>query len=93
MAFHVGQLVVCVDDSPCRLIGKKDLVRGKVYTIEGFDPETGTGVYLVGLPGEIVPPWKHPLGWRHTRFRPLDPKRIEVFTDLLANPPKEVVSA
>jgi len=101
--FHVGQIVVCVDDQwhsnySC------PLRKGTVYTVarvsEGdyldFSKVVGRGSLLLLVEvqntssiGELG----IDDGFRAGRFRPVNPKRIEVFTSLLVNPPREDVSA
>lgn len=91
MSFHVGQLVVCVDDAPLnplRISAREDgLRRGAVYTVR--DTLTFRGEACVRL-AEIVRPirsdddFETPMLAR--RFRPVDEKRIEVFRKALISP-------
>lgn len=91
MSFHVGQLVVCVDDRPRR--GSVvyhlpvPLRRGTVYTI------IDTGVSNKGAPivriAEALP-HKGSSGFFADRFRPVDETRLEVFRKIAANPKIEV---
>ena len=94
MGFHVGQLVVCVDDAPCQLSGVIALVRGRIYAIRGlYHVSDQTGLLLAGVPR--FPP-DNPDGseraWVSTRFRPLDESRLSIFREMLVTPPtKELV--
>lgn len=95
MTFKPGDEVVCVDDSPPRQPGERDrLVKGRIYIVEGIDPENGTGLYLAGMPGHVAKPFKHPFGWAPSRFRPVRKTSIEIFTSMLTpTPTKENVEA
>ena len=104
--FHVGQRVVCVDDRPLapewRWTGHEVMpVRGAAYVIREVNPKSG-GVRLaevINAPaiyqrrngrgvfiGEL---WFH-----YDRFRPIEPEAsIEVFTDILRQPERELEDA
>lgn len=82
--FHVGQLVVCVDDyqnfpqSPIRYLSK-----GKVYevieiNVEDFEPRVG-----VRVGGIEWGNWYADSG----RFRPVVETRLDVFREMLAPVP------
>jgi hypothetical protein len=90
--FHIGQKVVCVDDSPPppgRPVYWPMVVKGQVYTIVGFDIEDsarcGIGLILAEARLGFIPPWKGEMGWRRTRFRPVQERKtdISVFTEIL----------
>lgn len=91
--FHIGQKVVCVDASVA-WDGDDRLRVGSVYTIRGFDPDTGgLGVLLEELVSPIVAPWEHELSWDPSRFRPVGTTDISIFTAMLAPTPREKVRA
>ena len=52
MNANPGDLVVCVDDSPCTCCGASAPVRlGAIYCVEGFEKAHGVvGYVLVGVP-------------------------------------------
>lgn len=87
MHFHVGQMVVCVDDSletyrhldPHGGAGKGWPVKGRIYTVRGL------GIAM-GIPGlhleEIVREWECPFA--ASRFRPVKETSIEIFRKLVA---------
>lgn len=82
--FHVGQFVVCVDDSPC--CGCADPCRcGRVYVVSGVIVG-GSDNICITLEG-VVPPAPHD-SWLASRFRPLADSRLAVFRNLLAPTPK-----
>ena len=95
--FHVGQLVVCVDaDSGIgQWVSGEEIQKGRVYTIARVfdqtfqDIGTRSMVELVEVRRSAVTEawWGH-RGYGAHRFRPVNPKRIEVFTSLLVTPPK-----
>lgn len=95
MSFHVGQRVVCVDDSRyARGHGfEVTPVKGSTYTIRDFaEREDGLGVRLI----EIVNPegnyrWRPGLTectFHIRRFRPVRDTDISIFTNMLV-PTKE----
>lgn len=91
--FHVGQQVVCVDDSrwvydPTRV--PFPLRRGCIYTVAGIEvDDEGCFLFL-----EEVPPCKtHDGSFRSSRFRPVRKTSIDIFTAMLAPTPKERVGA
>ena len=103
MSFHVGQLVVCVDDAPWPLppppIGRWDgnlsgLRRGTVYTIRDLEnrvPYDGC-VRLI----EIVRSVSHygfESAFDQRRFRPVNDAKLEVFRAALAPTPRKRVDA
>lgn len=100
--FHVGQKVVCVDDTPfgpLRSYGTGLPVVGRVYTVRRVAiwanwkrTEGGLGLWL----DEFVRPLasdgrEHPFSAR--RFRPLRTTDISIFQAMLVTPPKEAVDA
>lgn len=92
MAFHVGQFVACVDDkcsTPILADEKWLLCRGTIYTIRSL--ENVNGIDCVSLE-EIRPSdEQYDEGWFWARrFRPVEPKRIQVFRSMLINPHKRV---
>lgn len=88
--FHIGQLVVCVDDKPrepkmAHLIAWP--VKGLVYTIRGFkETADGLGLYIEEIvnreqklrDGTFGEP-----GYYLDRFRPVRKTSIEAFTAML----------
>lgn len=85
--FHVGQLVVCVDDSPGRLSGERHFTRGNIYTISATAPATRrhpAGVRVEESPSPSVTSWVDA-----ARFRPVDEARLTVFRKLLAPVPSK----
>jgi hypothetical protein len=102
MAFHVGQLVVCVDDSFSDAV-KKGLViadlnglqKGVVYTIRGLTTSIRIGRPAVYLE-EIMRPFHWLTGKEYPyeahRFRPVTKRNQEIVASLLA-PVKDEVSA
>lgn len=81
--FHVGQMVVCIDDVPVPGLRMWTLKKGRIYTIR----EIGLRSFvddspcirleeIVDRPGD-VPYWER-------RFRPVRPTNIEVFHKLVA---------
>lgn len=90
MSFHIGQKIVCVDNSPCRDRGGPSRLRvGTIYHVRGIDPETGTGIWLAEIKWPVEWPWKYEGGYSPTRFRPLTERkenleaRREIFNTLL----------
>ena len=84
MSFHVGQQVVCVDDTDTALV-----VKGCVYTVarvcgDGYSvrrKEFGPGLKLIE-----ASPANGMDGFCASRFRPVKQTSIEVFRQLLVNP-------
>lgn len=94
MSFHVGQKVVCVDDSPPRsgLTFKAHPVKGRVYTIAAIGSMDGEpAVDLVEL-GKLGACLQYP-DWLASRFRPVKETDISIFTSMLVPTPKQKVSA
>lgn len=101
--FHVGQLVLCADDDfdpnqIRRWPGVTFPRRGVVYTVRDafveprFTPRPHDLflrlVEIVNKPQETyIGPYETMFG--ANRFRPLDDSRLEVFRQLLVNPPKQ----
>ena len=101
MNFHVGQKVVCVDDTFTHTplyIGTQRPTAGATYTIRyvGASAQPSRDGVVVLLE-EIVNPIRHygngpyEPGWHRGRFRPLVITNIDVFTKMLAPTPKEKV--
>lgn len=102
MSFHVGQLVVCVDDSPLTapppprpwIQWDRDmdgLLRGRVYTIRDSGIRSVCDVDGVRL-NEIVrrpcPVTGTDPAYSARRFRPVDDTRIAVFRQALTSVPQ-----
>lgn len=95
--FHVGQLVICVDDVfPAEVAyGDETMVsRGHTYTVrEAFLEYEGTHTITVA---EIVnTPREYSDGlvefhFAVTRFRPIDDSKIEVFRKALKDVPADL---
>lgn len=98
MGFHVGQLVVCVDDKPKG--GYPDEpwpVVGRIYTVRAlrwsdwYSAEQVLLVEIVCSP-RLYNDGTYEAGYNATRFRPLDESRLTVFRQMLVSPPtKELV--
>lgn len=102
MAFHVGQRVVCVDDSAThfrvkqRFMGllrrwvphKSVLTRGCVYTVSrvGVGYNLETGEECPAIQVAEISLDGDEALEAH-RFRPLDESRLDVFRQLLVTPP------
>jgi len=95
--FHVGQLVVCVDDDPWKYYvpghsyggGMDGLVKGNIYTIRWcgmFNHTDGSNTMAVRL-YEIVRPsygiTPDDCPYVATRFRPVVETRLDVFREML----------
>jgi hypothetical protein len=75
MMFHVGQKVVCVDDSPGAYSGIKVLRLNAVYTITHVFPWNGV------LLAEVDPPPPPPAilrAFSKDRFRPLIERKTDI---------------
>lgn len=97
--FHVGQKVVCVDDSGQRLMSEDEraVVKAHVYTIREIDSgrqgdDLRGGLRLVEIRNPTVftrfgwiERWYHP-----QRFRPVRETDISIFTKLLDDVPLHV---
>lgn len=91
MSFHVGQLVVCVDDAPNCFGHETRVRRGYVYTIQQIIPELAPwrvtewseGVLLIE-----VQPREECEGFAAKRFRPVDDNRLAIFRKALTSAPK-----
>lgn len=89
MTFHVGQMVVCVDDRQDGRIGNEPWpVLKNVYTISDFRVlDDGLGVRVSELPTPLeddrVYPW-----FKAERFRPVAKTDISIFTALLHPTPE-----
>ena len=98
--WHVGQRVVCVDDTPLTLlrIVSGTLKKRDVYTIRDIIESVGNHPSEVGLileEIEVIGPWRK-CGFRPRRFRPVVRFKndISVFTSILDRVNKrEVVDA
>jgi hypothetical protein len=80
--FQVGQMVVCVDDSPGKIgHGPCHLIKNNVYTIAGFyDTVQGP----LGIAIEEVDPTGEKCLYDRRRFRPARKTDISVFQKFLA---------
>jgi hypothetical protein len=82
MAFHVGQKVVCVDDTDQP--AAPYVVRGRIYTISDMhEPRDGLGLYLEEVPCvETDDYWG---SFKAERFRPIIERKtdISIFTAML----------
>jgi hypothetical protein len=102
--FHVGMMVVCVDDRAARYRGHEfpSLTRGQVYTVRFVGrcrasqrAEQGWGLRLEEIVLPEIEWWggvSEPL-YCVTRFRPAKDTDISALRHLLVNPPKDLVSA
>lgn len=92
MTFHVGQMVVCVDDKPAapKWGGVSFPVRGRVYTIRAVFRHTSgaDGVWLEELRNPFAAKYGLEWGYKARRFRPVKTTSIDQFTALL-NPAPE----
>ena len=75
--FEVSDKVVCVDDSPGRATGLKELTKGVVYVVcgvqecpHGYSFSSGAGLRLTGVPD-------FGLYWDSRRFRKLSEIKAE----------------
>ena len=95
---YPGQMVCCIDDAPTNAFSIIEVVRGRVYTVReviepdelwsfvhGGDP-TEPGIILVEVRRERDPEYGE-VPFRISRFRPIDPERIEIFRRMLAPTP------
>lgn len=93
MAFHVGQKVVCVDDSPSSKGVVPKVVKGRVYTIISFEGTDAWGDegYLVAE-AEPSKAQGHRYGFRGNRFAPYQERKtdISVFTEMLKPKQREL---
>lgn len=87
MTFLVGQQVVCVDASPGKITGHRDLVKGRIYKISGFylHETDGIALYLIGVPLHNRG-FATPIGWAAERFRPVAEPKTEVSFTVGADP-------
>lgn len=93
MAFHVGQKVVCVDDTNMRLEPQeRGPVYGEVYTVRGF--YDCDGIWLSEIKNDPV---VHTDGFTESafyiwRFRPLIERKtdISIFTEMLKPKQREL---
>ena len=98
--FHVGQMVVCVDDTPLTLGGIQctldGLTRDRVYTVRetGLYCPHGTGQPCIRV-AEIYRETRYGIvdcPYAARRFRPVTERQtdISIFTDMLTSAPKEI---
>lgn len=98
--FHVGQMVVCVNDNPSNSYHNPPLAMpraGQIYTIRSLSDENSLTVeeifnsprWVKAEDGRII--WDEPHFWNN-RFRPVRATSIDVFTSMLAPTPKERVT-
>ena len=101
--FHVGQLVVCVDDEDGKYCGQFGLdvpktgtlcglTRWRVYTIRDVvvTPSGHDAVRLCEITRAVSRGWES--AYSAQRFRPLSPARIAIFRQMLSDVPKETVA-
>jgi hypothetical protein len=103
--FHVGQLVVCVDDILSNVVSPhlgsppgKLLEKGRIYTVRKVGPAIRFIDYRTRKFVHDTPVWLeevvrsqgkwHDEPFGGVRFRPVDERKIEIFTKMLA-PVKE----
>jgi hypothetical protein len=83
MTFHVGQKVVCVDDSlPANPWHRAyPLIKDAIYVVRGLCPNCDCGCIRID-PSQRL--------WDSWRFRPLEERKtdISIFTALLGPTPK-----
>jgi len=82
--FHVGQMVVCVNNSPSEFWSGTNLERNRIYEIKGFVESIlgNLGVNVLGVdPSPCI-------GFRLSRFRPVRDTSIEIFRQIVADLPK-----
>ena len=89
MTFHVGQKVVCIDDTgwvnPGNEEGRKyGPHKGEIYTVSGFFHDLLTLVECDKFESVL------PLAYRPSRFRPVEYKAMEIFRRIAANPNIEI---
>lgn len=85
-AFHVGQKVVCIDDSIGLDGSAAPIEEGRIYTIRGVTKGHSVRGEGIGLLFEEIPPLPaFPKGYIHSRFRPVVERKtdISIFTDML----------
>lgn len=95
----IGMRVVCIDQAPACALAKNPDVRfpekGTVYTVSEVDAFPELYIGLAELEQEITLAdgrAARPLWW-YLHFRPLDERRIDVFRQMLAPAPQEMVPA
>jgi hypothetical protein len=86
---HVGQKVVCVDDSLSELRDVDEILptKGKIYTIRAIVRRSSLGFHLVEITNE---PYRYrdgfgELSFKASRFRPVVERKtdISIFTAML----------
>jgi len=87
--FHVGALVVCVDDGPSIGDVPVDLVRGRIYTVAAISKD-GLGIDVFEAPAVETELFDR-FYWIY-RFRPVKKTSIEVFERLLKPTEHEVAA-
>ena len=87
--FHVGQMVVCVDDRPHgtsqHVPGKVPVEVGRVYTIAAFcDPPWSSSSYKCARKrgNATLREVDWPIGFCLHRFRPISKQSIQIFHDI-----------
>lgn len=80
MAFHIGQKVVCVDDSNMLpLYGEEIPVKGVVYTVRGIHRD-GNAIYLMEIrnePRQYLDRYAECSFWGR-RFRPIVEQKTDI---------------
>lgn len=79
--FHVGQQVVCIDDSPAANPWHRayPLVKRRVYTVHSLT----NGIGCIDIDGSGR-------AWENWRFRPVHTTDISIFTAMLAPVPRKM---
>ena len=94
--FHIGQLIVCIDDNWDITRADHNKVKhptkGMIYTIRGIQEfETGVGIVLEEI---VNKPLQYHQGfeeahWLTHRFRPIKETSIDCFTTILNKVPED----
>lgn len=95
--WHIGQRVVCVDDSNWDDSKVNRPIKGIVYTIRSIESFELENVFAFLLNEVINQPEQYRNGYsekffKEHRFRPIDEKRIDMFRAMLKNKEKEKVA-
>lgn len=89
-----GDLVVCVDDNWGEHRNETCPIKGTVYTVrELFCIGGVAGLWLeeiINNPRQYLGSFGE-IGFMEKRFRPVRDDSIDIFRELVANPPKELV--
>lgn len=85
-AFHVGQKVVCIDDSIGLDGSAAPIEEGRIYTVRGVTKGHSVRGEDIGLLFKEIPPMPaFPQGYSHSRFRPVVERKtsIAIFHEIL----------